>query len=120
MHLALELADRAAETGEVPVGAVLIRDEQCVIGEGYNQPISALDPTAHAEIIEASTKALSLRGNYRLPASTLYVTIEPCLMCVGALIHASEHRSFRCAGIKDWCPRATLAWAHIRVIIGLK
>ena len=93
MHLALELADRAAETGEVPVGAVLIRDEQ-VIGEGYNQPISALDPTAHAEIIALRQAALS-QGNYRLPASTLYVTIEPCLMCVGALIHARvEHVVF--------------------------
>lgn len=86
MHLALKLADRAAETGEVPVGAVLIRDEQ-VIGEGYNQPISGLDPTAHAEIVALRQAALS-QGNYRLPASTLYVTIEPCLMCVGALIHA--------------------------------
>ena len=93
MHLALKLADRAADTGEVPVGAVLIRDEQ-VIGEGYNQSINGLDPTAHAEIVALRQGARS-QGNYRLPASTLYVTIEPCLMCVGALVHARvEHVVF--------------------------
>ena len=90
MHQALRLADRASEAGEVPVGAVLVRDGQ-VMGQGFNQPISGLDPTAHAEIIALRQAAL-LHNNYRLPGSTLYVTIEPCLMCVGALIHARVAR----------------------------
>ena len=90
MHQALQLADHASEAGEVPVGAVLVRDGQ-VMGQGFNQPISGLDPTAHAEII-ALRQAAQLHSNYRLPGSTLYVTIEPCLMCVGALIHARVAR----------------------------
>lgn len=83
---ALELAKRAADLGEVPVGAVVVRDGE-IIGEGYNQPIGQHDPTAHAEII-AIRDAAARVGNYRLPNSTLYVTIEPCTMCAGALIHA--------------------------------
>lgn len=90
MHQALQLADQAGEAGEVPVGAVLVRDEQ-VIGQGFNQPISKFDPTAHAEIV-ALRQAAQSQSNYRLPASTLYVTIEPCLMCVGALVHARVAR----------------------------
>ena len=86
MSRALELAREAESKGEVPVGAVLVRDGQ-IIGEGYNQPISGNDPTAHAEIV-AIRQAAESCGNYRLPGSTLYVTIEPCTMCVGALIHA--------------------------------
>ncbi|MBT5483515.1 MAG: tRNA adenosine(34) deaminase TadA [Gammaproteobacteria bacterium] len=86
MRRALELAQLASELGEVPVGAVIVRDGE-IIGEGYNQPISTHDPSAHAEII-ALRDAGKNTGNYRLPDSTMYVTIEPCTMCVGALIHA--------------------------------
>jgi len=86
MERALELARRAAEEGEVPVGAVLVRDGE-VLGEGWNQPIQRHDPTAHAEIV-ALRAAGQAAGNYRLPGSTLYVTLEPCLMCTGAMVHA--------------------------------
>ncbi|MEH6635711.1 MAG: tRNA adenosine(34) deaminase TadA [Halioglobus sp.] len=86
MRRALALADRAANEGEVPVGAVLVRDDQ-LIGEGWNQVISAQDPTGHAEIVALRDAAYAV-GNYRLPATTLYVTLEPCTMCVGAMIHA--------------------------------
>jgi len=86
MGHALKLAERAQANGEVPVGAVLVDGEQ-LLGEGWNQPISAQDPTAHAEIVALRQAALA-RGNYRLPGTTLYVTIEPCTMCVGALMHA--------------------------------
>ena len=86
MRRALELAERAALGGEVPVGAVLVRDG-AVLGEGANSPIGSHDPTAHAEIVALRCAALRI-GNYRLPGSTLYVTIEPCTMCAGALIHA--------------------------------
>lgn len=83
---ALTLAERGAAAGEVPVGAVLIRGEE-IIGEGWNQPITANDPTAHAEIVAMRDAARRL-GNYRLPEATLYVTLEPCAMCSGAIIHA--------------------------------
>ena len=86
MRRALELARLARDNGEVPVGAVVVLDEQ-VIGEGFNQPIGAKDPTAHAEIV-ALRDAARRRGNYRLTGARLYVTIEPCQMCVGAMIHA--------------------------------
>lgn len=86
MRRALELARAAARLGEVPVGAVLVRDGQ-LIGEGCNRPVSGCDPTAHAEI-QALRDAASRVQNYRLPGSTLYVTIEPCTMCAGALVHA--------------------------------
>jgi tRNA(adenine34) deaminase len=86
MERALELAKQAEARGEVPVGAVLVAGEE-LLGEGSNQPIAARDPTAHAEIV-ALRRAAQLRGNYRLPGTTLYVTIEPCTMCVGALLHA--------------------------------
>ena len=86
MQRALVLAAAAAARGEVPVGAVLVRDG-IILGEGSNQPISRCDPTAHAEIV-ALRAAAAREGNYRLPGSTLYVTIEPCTMCVGAMIHA--------------------------------
>ena len=86
MERALILAQEAAGHGEVPVGAVIVRDGQ-LIGEGYNQPISSDDPTAHAEII-ALRNAAGSEKNYRLPGATLFVTIEPCTMCVGAMIHA--------------------------------
>jgi len=90
MRRALELADLAAAAGEVPVGAVLVRDGQ-IIGEGWNQVISAADPTAHAECVALRTAATTEK-NYRLPGTTLYVTLEPCTMCVGALVHARVQR----------------------------
>ena len=82
MHRALELAHDAAAAGEVPVGAVLVRDGEC-LGEGWNQSIGACDPTAHAEIMAMRAAAARI-GNYRLVNSTLYVTLEPCPMCAGA------------------------------------
>jgi tRNA(Arg) A34 adenosine deaminase TadA len=90
MRRALELAQRAAEAGEVPVGAVLVADG-AIAGEGYNLPISSCDPTAHAEI-QALRSAARRAGNYRLPGSVLYVTLEPCVMCAGALMHARVAR----------------------------
>ena len=86
MRLALGQAGHAHELGEVPVGALVVHEGQ-VVGEGFNQPIALRDPTAHAEI-NALRRAASALGNYRLTGGTLYVTIEPCLMCVGAMIHA--------------------------------
>jgi len=86
MRRALELARRAQAEGEVPVGAVVVLDGQ-VIGEGWNRPIAAADPTAHAEIQALRAAAASL-GNYRLAGASLYVTLEPCAMCVGAMFHA--------------------------------
>jgi tRNA(adenine34) deaminase len=86
MRRALALADRAANEGEVPVGAVLVCDGE-LLGEGWNQVIAAQDPTAHAEIV-ALRDAARVVGNYRLPGSTLYVTLEPCTMCAGAMVHA--------------------------------
>ncbi|MFM7275870.1 MAG: tRNA adenosine(34) deaminase TadA [Gammaproteobacteria bacterium] len=90
MQRALALAQQAAAAGEVPVGAVLVR-EGLLLGEGWNQPIGAHDPTAHAEIV-ALRAATQAGANYRLPGSTLYVTIEPCAMCAGALVHARVAR----------------------------
>ena len=90
MQQALLLAAHAAQQNEVPVGAVLVLDDQ-VIGEGYNCPISKHDPTAHAEIIALRQGAEKV-GNYRLVNSTLYVTLEPCLMCAGAMVHARIKR----------------------------
>ena len=86
MQQALLLADRAAETGEVPVGALVVRDNQ-LLGQGWNRVISSADPTAHAEIV-ALRDAAEAEGNYRLPGATLYVTLEPCSMCAGALVHS--------------------------------
>jgi tRNA(adenine34) deaminase len=86
MALALDEALKAQAAGEVPVGAVVVLDGT-VIGAGFNRPISSNDPTAHAEIV-ALRAAASRLGNYRLTGSTIYVTVEPCLMCVGAMVHA--------------------------------
>ena len=86
MQQALALARRAAQEGEVPVGAVVVQDGR-VIGEGWNRPIAAADPTAHAEI-QALRAAAAAIGNYRLTGATLYVTLEPCEMCLGAMFHA--------------------------------
>ena len=91
MSQALEQARLAAERDEVPVGAVLINDSNELIAAGHNQPISASDPTAHAEIIVLRMAANKL-NNYRLPGTTLYVTLEPCTMCVGALVQARVTR----------------------------
>jgi tRNA(adenine34) deaminase len=86
MRLALDEARRARDAGEVPVGAVVVVDG-AVAGTGFNQPVGAADPTAHAEVV-ALRAAAQARGNYRLTGATLYVTVEPCLMCVGAIVHA--------------------------------
>src|SRR5438034_11751592 len=86
MESALEEARRARDAGEVPIGAVVAMDGE-IVGRGFNQPISSRDPTAHAEI-GALRDAAQRVGNYRLTGATLCVTIEPCLMCVGALVHA--------------------------------
>jgi len=90
MRRALELAKQGETLGEVPVGAVIVKDDQ-IIGEGFNQPISSCDPTAHAEVV-ALRDAASRIENYRLTDCTLYVTIEPCTMCAGSLIHARIKR----------------------------
>jgi tRNA(adenine34) deaminase len=90
MREALIEARKALEAGEVPVGAVVVSGG-AIIGRGHNQPIRSVDPTAHAEIVALREAARSL-DNYRVPGSTLYVTIEPCLMCVGALVHARVAR----------------------------
>lgn len=86
MRLALEQARRAADAGEVPVGAVIIKDGE-VIGTGYNRNITDHDPTGHAEIV-AMRQAAGHLGNHRLPGCEMFVTIEPCAMCAGALVHA--------------------------------
>lgn len=90
MEQALEQACRARTLGEVPVGAVVVADGR-VIGTGHNAPVSARDPTAHAEI-RALRSAAQARENYRLPGTVLYVTVEPCTMCVGAIVHARVAR----------------------------
>ncbi len=86
MRAALAQAQLAREVGEVPIGAVVVFGE-AIVGRGFNQPIRTSDPTAHAEIV-ALRDAAGARGNYRLVGATLYVTVEPCLMCAGALVHA--------------------------------
>ena len=86
MARALDLADRAAAMGEVPVGAVIVLAD-AEIGAGFNRPIASYDPTAHAEIVALRAAGARL-GNYRLPGTTLYVTMEPCPMCLGAMLHA--------------------------------
>ena len=86
MRQALDLARRALHVGEVPIGALVVAEGQKV-AEGFNQPIRGVDPTAHAEVV-ALRQAARRAGNYRLPGATLYVTLEPCLMCVGAIVNA--------------------------------
>jgi tRNA(adenine34) deaminase len=90
MSQALQLAQQAAKNNEVPVGAVVVKDNK-IIGQGFNQPIGFHDPTAHAEI-QAIRDAAKNVANYRLPGATLYVTIEPCAMCAGALVHSRLSR----------------------------
>jgi tRNA(adenine34) deaminase len=91
MRRALQLAEQAAKAGEVPIGGVIVLDEK-IIGEGWNSPIGSSDPTAHAEI-QAMRDAARKLGNYRLTGATLYVTLEPCDMCVGAMFHARIARA---------------------------
>lgn len=100
MRVALALAERAAGEGEVPVGAVLVRDGES-LGQGWNRPILDHDPSAHAEIV-ALREAAARTKNYRLPGTTLYVTLEPCAMCAGAIIHARVARLVFAA----WDPKA--------------
>ena len=110
MQHALELAHAAELEGEVPVGAVLVRDGE-IIGEGWNRPIISHDPSAHAEIV-AMRDASQRLNNYRLSGSTLYVTIEPCTMCIGAMIHARvAHIVF---GAKE--PRAGAVCSHLKLL----
>ena len=90
MRHALALAERARAAGEVPVGAVLVKDG-AILAEGWNCPIATHDPTAHAEIMALRAAGLSLE-NYRLVETTLYVTLEPCVMCMGAIVHARVQR----------------------------
>jgi tRNA(adenine34) deaminase len=90
MRHALELAERAEAAGEVPVGAVLVLNGE-LVAEGWNRPIGTHDPAAHAEVVALRAAGARL-GNYRLTGSTLYVTLEPCLMCVGAIVHARVAR----------------------------
>ena len=97
MQRALALAKRAQDEGEVPIGAVLVFQNE-IVGEGWNRPIAAHDPTAHAEI-QAMRAAAAKTGNYRLTGATLYVTLEPCDMCVGAMFHARIARTVY--GAKD-------------------
>lgn len=90
MRVALSLAERAESFGEVPIGAILVYQNE-IIGEGWNSPISDKDPTAHAEIKAIRDAAKNIR-NYRLVDTSLYVTLEPCMMCVGSIIHARINR----------------------------
>jgi len=92
MREALALAQQAETLGEVPVGAVVVKDGT-IIGRGYNQPVSRRDPTAHAEIIAMRNAATNI-GNYRLAECELYVTLEPCVMCAGAIMHARVAKVF--------------------------
>src|SRR6187200_3116433 len=91
MDLALEEARRAEKAGEVPVGAILVTEAGAVVARGFNQPISTYDPTAHAEIV-AMRAASRVIGNYRLTGLTLYCTMEACVMCAGAMVHARIQR----------------------------
>ncbi len=90
MEYALQLTERAQQQGEVPVAALVVRGNE-IIGEGWNRPVTSHDPTAHAEIVALRAAAAGI-ANYRLTGATLYVTLEPCLMCAGAIIHARIER----------------------------
>jgi tRNA(adenine34) deaminase len=109
MRRALELARRAQEEGEVPIGALIVLNKQ-VIGEGWNRPIAASDPTAHAEIQAVRSASLASK-NYRLTGATLYVTLEPCDMCIGAMFHARIARVVY--GAKD--PKKLVLKSQVKV-----
>ena len=113
MRRALDLARRAQDEGEVPIGALVVQDSE-VIGEGWNRPIAAHDPTAHAEI-QALRAAAAKVGNYRLTGATLYVTLEPCDMCVGAMFHARIARAVY--GAKD--PKKLVLKNQVRIAGGV-
>ena len=115
MHEALALARAAAQAGEVPVGAVVVKDG-AIIGRGSNRPVGSSDPTAHAEIV-ALREAAARLGNYRLAGCELYVTLEPCAMCVGAMLHARlarvvfgapDPKTGACGGVVDLASQARL------------
>jgi tRNA(adenine34) deaminase len=110
MRHALTLAARAESEGEVPVGAVLVRDGE-ILGEGWNRPIGLSDPSAHAEMLALRAAAARV-GNYRLPGTTLYVTLEPCVMCAGLIVHARVARLV--FGAAD--PKAGAVHSHYDVI----
>lgn len=125
MRQALALARQAGAMGEVPVGAVVVHEGR-VIGRGYNQPISRRDPTAHAEIMALRDAAQQL-GNYRLPECDLYVTLEPCSMCAGAIMHARiarvifgamDPKTGACGSIVDLFAEPRLNF-HAQVLGGL-
>jgi len=125
MREALLLAQEAAACGEVPVGAVVVLDGE-IVGRGFNQPIRRHDPTAHAEIM-ALRDAASRLGNYRLPGCSLYVTLEPCIMCAGAIMHAriarvvfgaSDPKTGACGSVVDLFAEARLNH-HAEVIGGI-
>ncbi|WP_374962666.1 tRNA adenosine(34) deaminase TadA [Spongiibacter tropicus] len=109
MQRAIALAEQADTFNEVPVGAVIVRDG-ALLGEGFNQPISSCDPSAHAEILALRQAALAA-DNYRLPGATLYVTIEPCAMCAGAIIHSRIERVVFAATE----PKAGAVCSHIQL-----
>ena len=125
MQAALELAQQAQDCGEVPVGAVVVQNG-VIIGRGHNRPISAADPTAHAEIMAMRAAGMHL-GNYRLLDCTLYVTLEPCVMCIGAIFHAriqrlvyaaTDPKTGVCGSIID-LPAETRLNHHLQVEAGM-
>lgn len=125
MQAALELAQKAQDCGEVPVGAVVVQNG-LIIGHGYNRPISTADPAAHAEIM-AMRAAGSHLGNYRLLGCTLYVTLEPCTMCIGAIFHAriqrlvyaaADPKTGACGSVID-LPAETRLNHHLQVEAGM-
>ena len=125
MHAALDLAQQARDAGEVPVGAVVVKDG-AIIGHGYNRPISTADPTAHAEVMALRDAARHL-DNYRLTDCTLYVTLEPCTMCVGAIFHArlarlvygaADPKTGACGSVID-LPAQTQLNHHLQVTGGI-
>lgn len=125
MRIALDLARQAWTAGEVPVGAVVVKDSM-VVGRGFNAPISRHDPSAHAEI-QALRDAASRLGNYRLPGCSLYVTIEPCTMCAGAILHARiarvvygapDSKTGACGSVVDLFGNPRLNY-HAEVVSGI-
>lgn len=115
MQLALQLAQQAADVGEVPVGALVVKDGE-IVGRGFNAPISGVDPSAHAEMV-AMRQAAKTLDNYRLTGCTLYVTLEPCVMCTGAIQHAriarlvfgaSDPKTGACGSVVDLMAEAKL------------
>jgi tRNA(adenine34) deaminase len=125
MRLALELASQAPAAGEVPVGAIVVRDGE-VIGRGFNAPISRHDPSAHAEMLALREAAQNI-GNYRLADCELFVTLEPCLMCAGAIMHsrifrlvygASDPKTGACGSVLDAFAEPRLNH-HTEVVVGI-